>query len=50
MFEKEDFSVESWPDFFSFLLVTPFLVFVLPFVGAVWTLGFVEDLCGWLDT
>lgn len=50
MFSREDFKVDSIGDFVSFLLVIPFLVLVGPFLAAVWTLGFVENLVGWLDT
>ena len=50
MFEKEDFTIDSWSDFMGFLLITPFVAFVMPVVGIVWTLGLIEDSIGWLDT
>lgn len=50
MFSREDFKIDSFSDFLSFLLILPFIAFVMPFLGAVWTLGFFEDLIGWLDT
>ena len=50
MFTREDFEIDSWGNFFSFLLVAPFVGLVLPFLLAVYTLGFFLDLSGWLDT
>ena len=50
MFEKEDFFVDSWPEFFGFLLIVPFVALVFPVISAVWALGVVEDMLGWLDT
>ena len=50
IFSREDFEVESLPDFFSFLLITPFVAFIFPFLAAAYGLGLVMDLTGWLDT
>ena len=49
MFSKQDLVIESQADFISFLLITPFVVFVSPFLIAAYTLGFLQDLCGWID-
>lgn len=50
IFSREDFKIDSLPDFFSFLLVLPFVGLVFPFLGAAYTLGFIMDLTGWLDS
>lgn len=50
LFSKKDFEVHDWNDFLSFLLILPFLGLVGPFLAAVWTLGYIEKITGWLDT
>jgi hypothetical protein len=50
LFSKEDFEVDSLGDFFAFLLILPFFFFILPFLGAAYTLGFIMDITGWLET
>ena len=50
MFSKEDFKIESVPDLLEFCIILPFVGFVMPFLGAAYTLGFFADLVGWLDT
>jgi hypothetical protein len=50
MFTKEDFEVESFSDFASFMLVAPFVGLVAPFLIAAYSLGFVLELTGWLDS
>ena len=45
-----DLKVESLSDFLSFLVVLPFVALVTPFLGAAYTLGFLMDITGWLDT
>ncbi len=50
MFSKEDFKIESVPDLLSFMIILPFVGLVFPFLAAVYTLGFFEDVVGWLDT
>ncbi len=45
-----DLKIESFPDFVGFLVILPFVALVLPFLGAAYTLGFVMDITGWLDT
>lgn len=50
MFSKEDFRVDSVSDLAQFLLVMPFVGLVAPFLLGAYTLGFLQDLVGWLDT
>ena len=50
MFTKDDFKIDSVPDLLAFLIIVPFIGLVAPFLVAVYTLGFVEDITGWLDT
>ena len=50
MFSKDDFKVDSLSDLMSFLLVMPFVGLVLPFLLAAYTLGFLMDMVGWLET
>lgn len=50
LWNEEDFKVESTPELMSFLVVAPFVGLVAPFLIGAWTLGFVMDKCGWLDT
>jgi hypothetical protein len=50
MFSAEDFKIESMADLASFLVVLPFVGLVAPFLIAAYTLGFVQDITGWLDT
>ena len=50
MFTREDFKIDSFSEFMSFILVAPFVGLVLPFLLAVYTLGFFMDITGWLDT
>lgn len=49
MFSRDDFEIESYGEFFSYLVVLPFVAFVFPFLGAAYTLGFVMEAVGWLD-
>ncbi len=50
MFSKEDFRVDNWGEFLSFMISLPFVGLVLPFLLAAYTLGFFMDLVGWIDT
>lgn len=50
MFSKDDFKIGSLPEFFSFLLVMPFVGLVLPFLLAAYTMGWFLDMVGWLET
>lgn len=50
MFSREDLKIDSMSEFFSFLVVLPFVGLVMPFLGAAYTLGFLMDVTGWLDT
>ena len=45
-----DLKIESLSDFLGFLIVLPFIGLVMPFLGAAYTLGFLMDVTGWLDT
>ena len=40
----------TFSEIISFSLVTPFVVLVMPFLLAVYTLGFLMDIVGWLDS
>jgi hypothetical protein len=50
IFRRDDLEVESLGDLVSFLVVAPFVFLVLPFLLAAYTLGFLMDQVGWLDT
>lgn len=50
IFSRDDFRIDSYGEFFSFLLVLPFVGLIFPFLAAVYALGFVMDVVGWLDT
>lgn len=50
MFSREDFKIESIPDFLSHLIILPFIGLVAPFLLAAYVLGFVQEVTGWLDT
>jgi hypothetical protein len=50
MFSKEDLEIGSVSELVSFLLILPFVGLVAPFLGAAYTLGFLADMVGWLDT
>lgn len=50
IFSREDFRIDSFSEFLSFLLILPFVGLILPFLGAAYTLGFFMDVVGWLDT
>ena len=50
MFTSEDFKIESMADFASFLVIVPFVGLVAPFLIAAYTLGFIQDITGWLET
>ena len=45
-----DLKIESFSDFAAFLVVVPFIALVMPFLGAAYTLGFLMDITGWLDS
>ena len=50
MFTRDDFKIDSVEDFIEFLPIAVFLGLVAPFLIAAYTLGFVMDKTGWLDT
>lgn len=49
MFTKEDFELPEDNDFFEFLLIIPFILFIGPFVGAAYKLGFLQNVLGGMD-
>ena len=50
LFSREDFRIDSPGEFVSFLLIAPFVGLILPFLGAVYTLGLIMDITGWLES
>jgi hypothetical protein len=50
MFSRDDLQIESVGDLIEFLPIAIFLALVAPFVIAAYTLGFVMDVTGWLET
>jgi hypothetical protein len=50
MFSKDDFQIESASDVVHFLPIVAFLALVGPFLIAAYTIGFVMDVTGWLET
>ena len=50
LFSREDFTIDNPLEFLSFMVILPFVGLILPFLGAVYTLGFFLDICGWNDT
>lgn len=50
IFSRDDFKIDSYGEFFEFLLVLPFVGLIFPFLAAVYGLGFVMDKTGWLKT
>jgi hypothetical protein len=40
----------SFTELVSFSLIAPFVGLVFPFLAAVYFLGFLMDVVGWLDT
>ncbi|MGE0174515.1 MAG: hypothetical protein AB7T49_17095 [Oligoflexales bacterium] len=49
MFGADDFKIDSVGDFFEFLPIIPFVVFIAPFLVGAYTLGFFMNLVGKLD-
>ncbi len=49
MFTREDLTIETIPELFRFLPILIFCALCAPFFFAVYTLGFVSDVVGWLD-
>jgi hypothetical protein len=50
MFGREDFKIHDAEDFAEFSLIFIFIALVAPLIIAAYTLGFVLDKTGWLDT
>ena len=50
MFRKDDFELDSVKDMLSFSLISPFVGLMMPFLLAVYVLGFLLDVVGWYDT
>lgn len=50
MFSREDLKIESVPDLLHFLPILVFVGLVAPFLIAAYTVGFVMDVTGWLQT
>jgi hypothetical protein len=50
LFSKEDFKITDTKDFVEFLPIFVFIALIAPLVIAGYTLGFVLDQTGWLDT
>lgn len=48
--KKNDSIGMSITEFLSFSLITPFVVLMMPFLLASYTLGFLLDVVGWIDT
>lgn len=50
MFSLEDFKVESFEELIQFLPIAPFVGLVAPFLVAAYTLGFIMDVTGIIET
>ena len=50
MFTREDFQIDSVEDLLQFVPIAIFMGLVAPFLIAAYTLGFVMDVTGWLQT
>lgn len=50
LFSKEDFKIGNMDDFVEFLPIFIFIALIAPLVIAAYTLGFVLDKTGWLET
>ena len=50
MFTREDFQIESLEDLLMFLPIALFMGLVAPFLIAAYSLGFVMDVTGWLNS
>ncbi|MCX6118972.1 MAG: hypothetical protein NT027_15665 [Proteobacteria bacterium] len=50
LFGKEDFDIGNPEEFSEFALIFIFIALVAPLIIAAYTLGFVLDKTGWLDT
>lgn len=50
MFSLDDLRIESVEDLVHFLPIVLFIGLVAPFLIAAYTVGFVMDVTGWLQT
>lgn len=50
LFSKDDFNIGSPQDFLEFLPIFIFIALIAPLIVAAYTVGFVLDKTGWLDT
>jgi hypothetical protein len=50
LFTKEDFNLGKPEDLVEFLPIFIFIALVVPLILGAYTLGFVLDKTGWLDT
>ncbi len=50
LFTKDDFNIGQPEDFAEFAPIFLFIALVAPLIIAAYTLGFVLDQTGWLDT
>ncbi len=50
LFSKEDFDIGNTQDFIEFLPIFIFIALIAPLIVAAYTLGFVLDKTGWLET
>lgn len=50
LFSKEDFDIGNPQDFIEFLPIFIFIALIAPLIVAAYTLGFVLDKTGWLET
>lgn len=50
MFSRDDFRIESPTELFELAPIALFIGLVAPFLLAAYTLGFIMDLRGWLET
>ena len=50
LFSKKDFDIGKPEDFVEFLPILIFCALIAPLVIAAYTLGFVLDKTGWLET
>lgn len=50
LFGKDDFRIDNAEDFLEFLPIFVFIALIAPLVIAGYTLGFILDQTGWLET
>lgn len=50
MFTRDDFRIESVEDLLHFAPIAVFIGLVAPLLIAAYTVGFVMDITGWINT